>query len=99
MNYLFGSNFMVKDERCTKGVYGSLIRTEIPEIDFAIILDSEGLQSIEKNDPVYDRKIALFCLSISNIIIINAKDITVDLIKLFTLCVEALKHMEANSLT
>jgi len=43
MNYLFGCNFIVAEERCTKGVYGSIIKSNIPELEFIIVLDSEGL--------------------------------------------------------
>lgn len=33
--------------------------------DYLTILDTEGLQSVEKDDEEFDRKITLFCLSIS----------------------------------
>ena len=38
-----------------------------------IVLDSEGIFSIERDDPKYDRRLAIFCMSISNLLLINIK--------------------------
>ena len=38
-----------------------------------MILDTERLQSVEKNDDEFDRKMTLFCLAVSQIIIVNVK--------------------------
>ena len=74
MNYLFGCSFTAKAGRCTKGIYGTLVKSNVPNYDYILVLDSEGLQSIEKGDPEYDRKITLFCLAVSQIVLFNVKD-------------------------
>ena len=73
MNYLFGSKFKVSAGRCTKGLNALLLKTEFTYIPDLIILDSEGIFSIERNDAKYDRRLAIFCMSISNILLINIK--------------------------
>ena len=55
LNFLFGTLFSVSDGRTTRGVYGTLIKSKIPEFDYFLILDTEGLVSIEKDDSYYDR--------------------------------------------
>ena len=50
------------------------MQSKIPEFDYILVIDSEGLQSLEKHDAEYDRKLTLFCLSISHLILINIKD-------------------------
>jgi hypothetical protein len=37
------------------------------------MLDTEGLQSPERNDPEYDRKIVLFAMLAADVLIINNK--------------------------
>ncbi len=39
--------------------------------DYLMILDTEGLCSGEKGDPEFDKKIALFTMAISDILLIN----------------------------
>ena len=57
--------------RCTKGLNAMLLRTDFKETKEILILDSEGIFSIERNDPMYDRRLAIFCLSVSNLLMIN----------------------------
>ena len=73
MNYLFGSKFPVSAGRCTKGLNAMLIKTTFPQMPDLIILDSEGIFSIERDDPKFDRRLAIFCMSISNLLLINIK--------------------------
>lgn len=62
-----------------------------------MVIDTEGLQSIEKGDPDYDRKIILFCLCTSHILLINVKDqLTEDTKKLLEVCVSAFSEMRTN---
>lgn len=64
-----------------------------------MIIDSEGLQSIEKSDPEYDRKITLFCLAVSHLVIINVKDqFNDDMKKILEVCVDTLNEMDANKI-
>lgn len=74
MNFIFGCDFTVSDERCTKGIYGTIVKSSVPSFDYFLVIDSEGLMSIEKLDSEYDRKITLFCLAVSHVVIINIKD-------------------------
>jgi hypothetical protein len=57
--------------RCTRGLYGSLFRSEFKNAENILVLDSEGLLAIEKNDESYDKKLATFALTLSHITIIN----------------------------
>ena len=51
--------------RCTKGMYISCFETDDKNAERVIILDTEGLLSIEKNDPAYDKKITSFNMALS----------------------------------
>ena len=73
LNYLFGAKFHVSAGRCTKGLNAMLLRTDFEETKEILILDSEGIFSIERSDPTYDRRLAIFCLAVSNILLINIK--------------------------
>ena len=50
-----------------------LLKTDFGETEQILILDSEGIFSIERQDPMYDRRLAIFCLSVSNLLLINIK--------------------------
>jgi len=96
LNFMFGCDFSVSDGRCTRGIYGSLIKSSNPELfDYYLVLDTEGLQSIEKGDKEYDRKLILFCFAVSNILIINSKDqINEDIRQTLEICVDSLSKIE-----
>ena len=92
LNFMFGCDFAVSDGRCTRGIYGTLVRvTDAAEFDYLLVLDTEGLQSIEKSDREYDRKLILFAFAVSNIVILNTKDqITDDFKTTIEVCVDSL---------
>jgi hypothetical protein len=96
LNFMFGCDFTVSDGRCTRGIYGSLIKSNNPELfDYFLVLDTEGLQSIEKGDKEYDRKLILFCFAVSNVLIINTKDqITDDVKTTLETCVDSLSKID-----
>ena len=48
-----------------------LLRTNFDRTKEILILNSDCTFSIERNDPTCDRRLAIFCLSISNILLIN----------------------------
>jgi GTPase Era involved in 16S rRNA processing len=76
LNYLFGCRFYTSAGRCTSGVYISFIKASAfkeLDCDYLAILDTEGLQSPEKVNKEFDRKITLFTLTTSHSIIINIK--------------------------
>lgn len=74
LNFLFGCQYSTSVSRCTRGVYGSMLKIKHPNIDYILILDTEGLcdpSKVENTD--FDRKISLFCFAVSKIILINMK--------------------------
>ena len=75
LNYLFGSKFSVSDGRCTKGLNAMLLRTDFEGTQEILVLDSEGLFSIDvvRDDPNYDKYIVIFCMAVSNILLVNMK--------------------------
>ena len=73
LNFLFGANFHVSAGRRTKGLNAMLLRTDFEDIKEILILDSEGIFSIERDDPMFDRRLATFCMAVSNLILINIK--------------------------
>ena len=98
LNFMFGCDFSVSDGRCTRGIYGSFIKAtgeSANEFDYLLVLDTEGLQSIDQSDPEYDRKIILFVFGVSNIVILNTKDqITEDFKTTLEVCVNSLSKIE-----
>ena len=73
LNYLLGSNFRVSAGRCTKGLNATLFVTDVPGAREMLLLDSEGLFSTERTDPMFDRRLATFCVAVSNFLMINIK--------------------------
>lgn len=57
------------------------------DVEYFIILDTEGLNSPERSDKEYDRKIVLFSLLCSDFLIINSKgDMTESMIDILKMC-------------
>ena len=50
-----------------------LVKTDIKDAEEVLILDSEGLFSIEKNNKKNDRNMVIFCFAISNFVLINMR--------------------------
>ena len=73
LNFLMGAKFHVSAGRCTKGLNAMLLKTDVPKFRQILVLDSEGLFSIERQDPKYDRRLAIFCFAVSNFLLINIK--------------------------
>ncbi|CAF4089736.1 unnamed protein product, partial [Rotaria sordida] len=98
LNYMFGTLFEVREGRCTRGIYGSLVKcNSIPGIDYIMLIDTEGLLSIEKSDKEYDRRLVLFCLAVSHLVIVNMLgDINETLKDMLTLCTDSLKELGVN---
>ena len=76
MNSALGCQFGTGSGRCTIGVYFTLQR--FPDenkngVKWLLMLDTEGLQSPERTDDEYDRKIVLFAMLSANVLIINNK--------------------------
>ncbi|CAF0912558.1 unnamed protein product [Didymodactylos carnosus] len=103
LNYMFGTLFDVRDGRCTRGIYGSLVKTNVgtkigkTDFDYILLIDTEGLLSIEKGDKEYDRRLVLFCLAVSHLVIVNMlSDINEALKDILTLCADSLKELGVN---
>jgi len=92
MNFCFGTQFLASTGRCTQGIYFTL--QKIPpemcpggQVEYFIILDTEGLNSPERADKEYDRKIVLFTLLCSDFLIINSRgDMTDSMVSILKMC-------------
>ena len=94
-NSLFGCQFAVSEGRCTRGIYGSVVPANVEGEQDLFVLDTEGLLSIEKGDPEFDRFMFLFCLAVSEVVIINVKgNLSEPMKQLLAVCVRALRHLE-----
>ena len=79
LNFLFGCDFVTSEGRCTKGIYGTFFKvSNLNNFDGILVLDTEGLFSVlnkkeaQKREE-FDRKIVLFCMAVSNFVIINVR--------------------------
>ena len=70
LNCTFGCNFRVSAGRCTIGLYLGLAYYRNMTI---IILDSEGLLSLEESGSIFDNQIVTMAVLSSNLVIINHK--------------------------
>ena len=70
LNCTFGCNFRVSAGRCTLGLYLGLAYYKNMTI---LILDSEGLMSLEESGSIFDNQIVTLAVLSSNLVIINHK--------------------------
>lgn len=70
LNYLFGCDFEISSGRCTRGIYVNIVKTPDPSTKI-LVLDTEGLSSVEMGDRSFDHKMALMCLGLSDLVILN----------------------------
>ncbi|CAD8169468.1 unnamed protein product [Paramecium octaurelia] len=100
LNKIFGCHFWASVGRCTKGIHLQILQVQNKQLfqnrfDQILILDTEGLQNPNQSDPEFDKKIALFVLSISDIIIINVKgEINQQFKNLVEMCIFTLGHLK-----
>jgi predicted GTPase len=81
LNFLFGCDFGTSEGRCTKGVYGTYFKfsnIKLPNCDGVFLMDTEGLfATVSAKDAIrrkgFDAKLVLFCLAVSDFVIINTK--------------------------
>lgn len=77
MNALFGTNFQMSSGRCTKGMYASIKYTNIDAAKKSLILDTEGLLSIEKGGKGigknFDHVMTTMAMTLSNILLVNVR--------------------------
>ena len=106
LNYCFGCKFMTSAGRCTKGIYASLSKLSQPinDSDHFLILDTEGLDAIERGNTLqdtscihFDRTMVLFCLAVSQVVIINVKgDIGEEIQNLLQICAYSLNKLKVS---
>ena len=100
LNYMFGTLFDVRDGRCSRGIYGSLIRSNRNDFDDILLLDTEGLLSVERTDAEYDRRIVLFCLAVSHVVLVNvAREMNTAVQNMLELCRDLLSKMGTTRTT
>ena len=108
LNYCFGCKFLTSSGRCTRGIYGSLSKLSRP-VNFTehfLILDTEGLDAIERGNIQdtsqihFDRTMVLFCLSVSQVVIINVKgDIGSEMQNLLQICAYSLNKLKVSKVS
>ena len=106
LNYCFGCKFLTSAGRCTKGIYASLSKLSQPinNSDHFLILDTEGLDTIEKGKTIqdtscihFDRTMVLFCLAVSQVVIINVKgEIGEEMRNLLQICAYSLNKLKVS---
>ncbi|CAF1589123.1 unnamed protein product, partial [Didymodactylos carnosus] len=75
-------------------VYGSFVRSNNQNFDYIMLIDTEGLLSTEKGNEEYGRRLVLFCLAVSHLVIINISgQISEELKKMLELCANSLSHL------
>ena len=105
LNYCFGCKFLTSAGRCTRGIYGSLSKLDRP-VNLSqsfLILDTEGLDAIERENIKdtsmihFDRTMVLFCLAVSQVVIINIKgDIGSEVQNLLQICAHSLDRLKVS---
>jgi uncharacterized protein YegL/GTPase SAR1 family protein len=94
LNYMFGTLFDARDGRCTRGIYGSFVKSNFSNFDYVLLIDTEGLMGIERGEKEFDRRLVLFCLAVSHVVIINIIGEINDTLKdMLTLCADTLKQI------
>ena len=105
LNYCFGCKFLTSAGRCTRGIYASLAQLSRPVnlTNQFLILDTEGLDGIERANFTdtsfihFDRTMVLFCLAVSQVVIINVKgDIGSELQNLLEICAYSLNKLKVR---
>ena len=107
LNFLFGCDFATSEGRCTRGVYGTYFRfndQRINNFDGIFVIDTEGLFAVtnEKDSKKEDRsdfdsKLVLFCLAISDFIVINVRgNLDHNTEKILRICYDKLEELRLH---
>jgi hypothetical protein len=70
LNSLFGCDFRTSAGRCTVGIYMNFVKYNNKKI---VILDTEGLMSVESGNTLFDNQLATMAVLSSHMIIVNHK--------------------------
>ena len=93
LNYLFGCGFATRAGRCTKGLYASFVR--ISDGRYLLVLDSEGLLSLEGGGHVFDGQITVMAMACSDAVIVNHKgEISSQMKELLEVCLYAMDYLK-----
>ncbi|XP_061403897.1 interferon-induced very large GTPase 1-like [Lethenteron reissneri] len=78
LNAMFGLQFPVGSGRCTRGAYMQLVKVDAKfskqlGYDFVLIVDTEGLRSVELSNATrsHDNELATFVIGLGNMTVIN----------------------------
>uniref|UniRef100_W5K7E3 Upregulator of cell proliferation n=1 Tax=Astyanax mexicanus TaxID=7994 RepID=W5K7E3_ASTMX len=104
LNTMFGVQFAISSERCTRGAFMLLLKVsdEIKEevnCDYLVIIDTEGLKSAElaqlDNSYEHDNELATFVVGLSDVTIINiAMENSTDMKDILQIVVHAFIRMK-----
>ncbi|CAF1154982.1 unnamed protein product, partial [Didymodactylos carnosus] len=94
LNTCFGTNFRVSSGRCTIGVYFSIVHWGDLTV---VLLDTEGLLSVEEASALFDNQIVTMAMLSSHVAIINHKgEFSTTLGSLIGMSLYAKTKLEAN---
>ncbi len=66
LNLMFGTQLKTSAGQCTRGVYLQLVKSEWPEYDYVLLLDTEGIRAPEfsgtKDAALHDNRLATFAV-------------------------------------
>ncbi|ETO02849.1 von Willebrand factor type A domain containing protein, partial [Reticulomyxa filosa] len=74
LNFLFNTSFQMSAGRCTQGLYASYFKTNYEKAQECLILDSEGLLSIERKDDKFDKQMTILAMALSQVMIVNVNE-------------------------
>ncbi|XP_071850417.1 interferon-induced very large GTPase 1-like [Apostichopus japonicus] len=101
LNSMFGLRFPVRAGRCTRGLFARFLKIEeklAKELGFkyVIIVDTEGIKSIDHDDHRFDNELVTFALSIANVTIFNisGENIGPDVAGILQIAAHALMRMK-----
>lgn len=91
LQYLFGIQIT---KRFTRGLYGSLIKSNVDAFNYILVLDIEGFG---QGDDEYDRRMTLFSMSVSHIVILNISNNIPDrFMNILSICNDSLKRLTGS---
>ncbi|PIK37961.1 putative interferon-induced very large GTPase 1-like [Apostichopus japonicus] len=101
LNNMFGLRFPVRAGRCTRGLFARFLKIEenlAKELGFKyfIIVDTEGIKSIDHDDHRFDNELVTFALNIANVTIFNisGENIGPDVAGILQIAAHALMRMK-----
>lgn len=101
LNSMFGVRFPVRAGRCTRGLFIQLLKLSdrlLEELGFhyLVVVDSEGIRSIDHDDRRFDNELVTLALSIANVTIFNieGENIGPDMTGILQIAAHALMRMK-----